>query len=80
MPRKDLSTPLKPGLDYFDATAAIKEIEEQLRQLSNRMVQMEKLFELQGSINGRLLESMNAVLLRQANSDSKPAPKLILPN
>jgi len=73
-----LETPLKEDTEYFDATAAIKAIEEELHLAKQRMVQLEKLFQLQSGINGQLLENMNALLLRVAEMD-KPASSLILP-
>jgi hypothetical protein len=77
--KEDLETPIDPDIEYFDATEAIKAIEEGLRQLSNRMVAMEKLFELQGTINGKLLENMNHLLIRIEEIDTQPKSSLILP-
>ena len=77
---EDLSQPLQPDTDYFDATEAIKAIEEELRLASNRMVQLEKLFQLQSEINGRLLDNMGQLLLRvQAIESEEPKSSLILP-
>lgn len=57
----------------------IEELQEEIRQLHNRMAAMEKLFELQGTINGKLLENMNVMLIKMAEVDTKPKPSLILP-
>jgi hypothetical protein len=51
---------------------------EELRLQANRMVQLEKLFELQSSINGQLLENMNNLLIRVAELDSKPKQSAII--
>lgn len=83
MIKEDLETPIDPDLEYFDATKSIEALTEAVRQLDNRMVAMEKLFELQGQINGKLLENMNQMLLQQADileEGSPKAPGLILPD
>lgn len=55
-------------------------LEERNRQLENRMVQLEKLLELQGTINGRLIETMNRLLLRVASFEgNQTQSSLILP-
>lgn len=74
----DLEAPLDPSLQYFDATPSIETIAEELRLMTNRMVQLEKLFELQSSINGQLLENMNNLLLRQAELDNQPKKSAII--
>ena len=81
--KDQLSQPLKQDTDYFDATEAIKAIEEELRLASNRMVQLERLFQLQSDINGRLLENMNQLLVRVAafeDERSETKSSLILPD
>ena len=78
--KEDLEAPLKPGLQYYDATPSIEALAEEVRQLSNRLVQMEKLFELQGEINGKLLENMNKLLLEMAGRDTQPKSAIIMPD
>lgn len=79
MNKEDLEKPLDPNLQYFDATPSVEALAEELRQMNNRLVAMEKLFELQGTINGKLLENMNVLLIRMAEIDTQPKSSLILP-
>ncbi len=74
--QQDLEAPLNPDLDYFDATPSIEALAEELRLMKNRMVQLEKLLQLQSGINGKLIENMNSVLLEKAE---KNRSGLILP-
>lgn len=61
------------------ADKSVETLTEELRQMNNRLVAMEKLFELQGTINGKLLENMNVLLIRMAEIDTQPKSSLILP-
>jgi hypothetical protein len=76
-------TPLKttapgdqPKLEVVEPT--LEALDEELRLMTNRMVQLEKLFELQSSINGQLLENMNNLLIRVADLDSQPKKSAII--
>ena len=67
----------------MNAQPTVDSLAEEIRQLTNRMAAMEKLFELQGQINGKLLENMNQMLLQQADileEGSQQGSGLILPD
>ena len=78
--KEDLEAPLKPGLQYYDATPSIEALAEEVRQLSNRCVQLEKCLATQSSINGQLLDNMNQMRLAFAEARAEEAPSLILPD
>lgn len=71
---EQLKAPLKPGLDYYDATPSIEALALEVRDLKHAM-------QVQGSVNQRLIDllgdALNRIALLEENGQKPNA--LILP-
>lgn len=74
-----LKRPLDDTLEYFDATPSIEKLAEAYRILGERVVLMERLLQLQSTINSRLITNMNQLLF-QMTELQKPKSSIIMPD
>ncbi len=75
---KTFAAPLKPDLDYYDATPTIEQCLELVKDHAQRLHDLEEMFATQLSINQQLLGNMQSLLQRLPEND-KPTG-LILPD
>lgn len=75
-------TPLKDGVEYVDAQGTFEAFAKAMNEMNERLVNTEKMLELQISINTKLIENVNQLLLGMAelrNEEPSNKPGLILP-
>lgn len=76
------STPLIDGVEYVDAQATFEAFATAMNEMSGRLQQAEEMLALQLSINSKLIENVNQLLLGMAelrNEEPSNKPGLILP-